>query len=768
MQHTDVNCSPLTIPLHSLYLYTEANNDTIVEQIVGDVTGQYSIQTIYLGQASNISIGTHLASTGCTLVTNPELVISGNFYSFETRGGLQNSPETSNVTGQGGIFVDTNGKISIDSLYRANVSTMVTKSDNGVIELPRTNTFFDLRVGAAQWKLDLSDPTQRTIVEADNTISDYTLNWINTTKDYLTFIPYINGVYGTCMPVVTANVSSLPTVYGTIEQLQIAESRLGDPAHVMIDGGFVRELVFLNGYNSAEAPVGVVALQNCGRVGLGSAHTNVDSLQASVKLGVNGVTIIANGDGRVTLNSDLVIDNMCHIMKGPDFNKDILEEEVKPQVLVFDAECPRELRVKGTGTLDLSSFTRYAQDLFDTIEFTENVRIVLEPGAQVILNGAKLKLSGSAEIICEPAETCDIPIPSPAVITSYDDIRVKLIGGEYTSELSRLPSTIELSGCSRFIINENAFVGVETLGDTITTANLNISINDSASFLIGDGCSPYGGALQVGDTTENAGNTISFSLSFNGNDALFQINSRGFFGTGVGIVDKQPGDAPNKWSVGALYNVENVSINIQNGAFVHNRIFDGDSVEASLFMVGPSIISGNETHYTFGFETTESRSVNLSESVIRGGGNFALLKTLGPVNPVVLSIDGSTGDDLSVGLFASTPFFNSNSLPGDTAADVYDFCKIFDVTLENSHRNGRAAVGKGIRKNEIKIGYVDGTVPQTLNKYINRCPWVAVIGDGGTVTTQNQSLYIGCVAVRFPTNTGATYPRNPISVLELS
>ena len=70
---------------------------------------------------------------------------------------------------------------------------------------------------------------------------------------------------------------------------------------VMVDGGFIREFLFFSGCNSADAPTAVIALQNEGRVGLGTTHRNVDSLGASIVLGVNGVTIIANGNGEVCL-----------------------------------------------------------------------------------------------------------------------------------------------------------------------------------------------------------------------------------------------------------------------------------------------------------------------------------------------------------------------------------------------------------------------------------------------------------------------------------
>jgi len=41
----------------------------------------------------------------------------------------------------------------------------------------------------------------------------------------------------------------------------------------MVDGGLVRELVFLSGYDSSEAPTGLVAVKNDGRVAIGNNNT---------------------------------------------------------------------------------------------------------------------------------------------------------------------------------------------------------------------------------------------------------------------------------------------------------------------------------------------------------------------------------------------------------------------------------------------------------------------------------------------------------------
>lgn len=210
MQYTETG-TWCTNNVHRLELLTEANDSTIVENISGPIDNQFSIQTIYLGNSSNISIGSQdpgimgnltpsIPSTRpyyptFALRTHPVLYINGNFFSFETRGGPTNLPETSSITGAGGIFVDTNGTISINEHMRANVSTMVTKSGNGIVILPRNQVFFDSRVGIANWQLNMTQVADRIIIPSDTQLSDYTLNWLTVTKDYANFTPYILGCY---------------------------------------------------------------------------------------------------------------------------------------------------------------------------------------------------------------------------------------------------------------------------------------------------------------------------------------------------------------------------------------------------------------------------------------------------------------------------------------------------------------------------------------------------------------------------------------------
>ena len=137
-------------------------------------------------------------------------------------------------------------------------------------------------------------------------------------------------------------------------------------------GGYVRELIFIDSCKAGFAPTAVVALENDGRVGIGSAHTNADSNDASVVLGNNGLTIIANGDGTVVVNENIVINNVCHIVQGPQFTSS--------NRLLIRSDCCKTIRVKSSGILDLSSFTTNG-----AVELSGNVQLILESGSQVIL-----------------------------------------------------------------------------------------------------------------------------------------------------------------------------------------------------------------------------------------------------------------------------------------------------------------------------------------------------------------------------------------------
>jgi len=743
--HLDVmQCSELpngaqscSTKLHQLSLETKPNNGKVNCDLLGKTIGdtEYGVQTIYLGHASNISIGTHYCCddtpTFSTNHTDPLFYIDGNFFSFETRGGSTGSPATTDVTGQGGIFVDYYGTIDINPLRRANISTMVTKSGDGEIKLPKSQVFFDSRVGVAQWQLnlvnDLCNDTE--IIPEGSRISDYTLNWISVKKDFCNgFWPYTVKNFDLCgdCVVTTSNLLHLPSIKGTVEQLQIKESRLGDPAHVKIDGGWVQELVFLSGYNSAEAPVGVMILKNSGRLGIGSLHRNVDSLEASVVLGINGVTIIADGDGRVDLNEDVIVNNVCHILRGPNFTTD--------NRLVISSDEERMILVRTGGTLDLSTFTAGY-----TVEVTGNVHIVLEPGAKLIFGGGTYVVSEYAQIICSPLTQSRIAILDNANLTDLDPVRVK-IGGT---------GTVLLEDQAKVVINNGAFAGIEAIVcidgyGTVSakTTDLTWIFNDDAKLLIGDGT--YGGSLQVGnssDLNELYDASVTFSVLIDGPDAGILINQQGFLGLGVGMVAKQSPYA-NDWYVAQTYNLASFSLSLENGIFAHNRIYAGDELDgegrAHLLAIGSS---RNNAIFNWRLKRIdELTAYNISRSTQQGGGNLVLItSTEDAINPVVLNADGTTSYG-SAGILRSKPLFRNESNTDTTASGLFDFLKTREAFNPGpSQPFARADLGPG-KRNRVRIGYIN-------NGSINRVSWTEIIGQGGITVAQEHSLEIGACGI---------------------
>jgi hypothetical protein len=582
-----------------LQLTVNANNDCITENVPADINNpaQYSVNSIYLANDSNISIGTSCsAQVPFELVNNPNLFINGDFFSFNTQGGKIGLPDASGTTGVGGIFVDCHGKISISSFFRASFSTMIVKSGTGEIDLPERQIYFSNGIGISNWMIDLNDPIERIIINSDEDLSNFNLDWGSVIKNCTSFFPYDPSNTPTrchCAAVTEANLTDLPTIMGHVDQLQILRSRIGDQVNLLIDGGDVGELIFLPGCNPGEAPTGFVVLQDHGRVGLGTTHQTVDALFGSVVMGINGITICANGDGVVDINEDILINNTCHIVTGTSFGANGQEN-----TLIFNSLNNKEIRVKSTGVLDLSMFDAENK----IIAFDGNLSLVFEPGAKwVVGNGGTVEFREETKVVFE-----DILNPnslSGTNLTDTDDVRVHITGS----------AKINMIEHASILIDDQVLVGIETdpvcsLVTTITWTLLNQS-----QFMIGNDSQP-GGSLQIGDTQDNIGGSISFDLVLNGIGTMFQVNRQGFLGFGVGIVNKRSTVA-DEWSVDVLNNCSHIGINLVEGIFRYNQIFPGDNDQglASLWVVGPC------NDYSFVFNRINSR--------ILGGANIALLDT---------------------------------------------------------------------------------------------------------------------------------------------
>jgi len=624
----------------NLYILTATNTICTTEGITGDISGQFAVQTIYINNESNISIGTNgatgIAPDGSSFVLSVtgSLLVDGACIAFETRGGQLAYPASSATTGQGGIFVDALGEFRVLNNRIASVGAMVAMSRGGIVDLPYNSVYFAPEIGIAQWNLDLNDPAQRVIVPAGQHLSDYTLDWGAAIKAYCCdstvftdtcFIPYeIEATPAPCAcPLVTNNnLNALPTVRGDIDQLQVLRARICDSAHLLVDGGLVRELVFISGYNPAEAPTGFIVLQNDGIVGLGTTHKDLDALQGSVVLGVNGVTLVPNGNGHVELNEDLIINNVCHILSGTAFGLN------GQNVLSIGSSTARELRIKAPGVLDLSQFTTADQ----VLEITGQVSLVCEPGARIILGGGILLFSDQAQFYLDP-------VIKPVVgttINSSDDVRVRMSG----------LGTVRLSQGSSMLVGIGSYFGVETYPTCTTNTNITFELLDEARIEIGNATLP-GGSFQVGDTVSTSTlQSVSFQLFLNGPGASFSIDREGFFGLGVGIVNK-PATNPNDWSVSCLSNITTLSVLLEEGTFIHNKIYNGSDFNASLVGIG------SEGLYSFLF--------NPLTTVIRGGGNMVKINCFQLENgaiiptdlaPTVSTFAGPTGAFLISGMMA--------------------------------------------------------------------------------------------------------------------
>lgn len=747
----------------TLDLLSSMNDDTINNMIVD--TAATSIHTIFLGGGSNISIGVNADSTGFNIDTNPWLRIAGNVFSFETRGGAA-TVSRSITSGKNAIFVDLNGKFSIEPGFIANICVMVIKSHNGIVDLPADQVFFCDGAGITTWDVDLSNPDDQVIVGADQSLSTFIFNWILAQKDCPNFTPFSCCTMSCTCPVVTeANLTGLPVVQGTVENLQLQGTRIGDPAQFIIDGGFVRSLTFSSGNCSAAAPIATAVLRNNGRIGLDSSAT----------LGVNGITVIADGSGQILVNNDIVINNACAFVKGPNF--------ATCDVLELYSAVPHEIRVKSTGTLNLTSFT----DSQNIVAIMGELTLVVEPGATIVTGAGTLRFGDNARLLFEPSATAEdffAAVPFGAIdntlpVTTVDaanphnalssltnfgagldnteQFRVKIIGG----------GTIEIVGNAQASLPFNAFVGIETI-DTATcsipTTDITLNIADNGVFAIGHFNVDQGGVLQVGNVTDlGVDHSVNFTLTLDGADANFTIGSRGFLGLGVGVerFDGQPealtlragtcptNFVPNENIVNTLNNVDAITFNFLNGRFEHDRIFSGDNVNASLLAVG------NDTGATFNINFAvpgANIDPGLQETSmfnVAGGGNIVLVgEATGGVQPVVLDQNGVISDRLTAGIMASTLLQPDNVDQANlTGAEFFDYIATHDAVLDQDRINTIGRANAASQGDSFRPEFNGALVDTVINGNIVRGPLYNLLGVGQENSKRREAIDTAAVFV---------------------
>jgi hypothetical protein len=376
----------------------------------------------------------------------------------------------------------------------------------------------------------------------------------------------------------------------------------------------------------------------------------------------------------------------------------------------------------------------------ESIEFSGALRIILEPGATIILSGGIVRFSGTTSIIAQPFEKSlqvfntiahanHSIVLDPFTATSAthlhhayaplidnnlglsitDAFRVKFIG----------TGTLECSQDACFFIPDDAFVGVETFygqlnnhDEEISTTDLTFVLRDNAQFLLGDREVP-GGVLQIGNAIYRKNHTINCSFSLQGNKALFALKSQAFLGLGVGIADKRS-FFPNDWIVNTTFNVSKISIVISDGVFEHSRIFAGDDQNASLIALAR--YTNTTPSYCLYVEDmpTSSEMFKETSANILGGGNVAIISQDAPLlHPIVTNDAGHIplGTDvhprLRTGILASRSLMCTHN----QCQDPDDF---FDAIVMKDFQEPGKSLGKAsvafkdqMTRTLLRVAFVD-------------------------------------------------------------
>ncbi len=715
---------------------TDSNNYKVTQALTptSSITGQLSTHNIYLAHDTNISLGID-AATGTdpislmpyTLVSTGSLLVNAEYINFLSQGGdPYNKPETSIETGQGGIFVDNFGSFGVSGTLRLYIDAMVGVGPYGAnssINLPANQVYFDNRVGISNSRLDLTDATQRIIVPSGSTYPDFSLDWEFVTKDYTNWTPYLvpNVVAAGLLPApIAANIASLPVVSGTVDQFQVFNSRAGDPANLIVDAGFIRDLEFLLGTKSGENPTGILIVKNDAGVGIGKFNTVAEN---KLNMGIDGVTIMADGSARIFLNDDIVVDNICHIIAGPNFGV------AGAQQLTITSEVPREFRIRAGATLDLSMFDSPYRELV----IAGDVRLIFEPGSRLILGkdvvtgtGGILTFTDNAQMLFQ--RHVEQNRSDGTALTSTDDIRVRISG----------KGTIQMMEDSMVDIPREAYVGIESGGVSgINQTAIYWTFQDAARMQIGSE-TDFGGSLQIGNTAAVTDGTVAVTFQLNGTGVNFEINSQGFLGLGTGIVNKTL-SAPNNWRVANTFNVTGITLAIDEGTFNHNQIYIGSHQFASLLCFGAM---------STGF--TLSSATLFAQTHILGGGNIALIANAGAyINPTVLTTDGTISAELSVGLLASQAVLLdvSKTAPAFPATPANAFAYV-KANSYQSQSTKRAELCR-LSLDAVTAGYIS-TVGATST--IERRVIQGVLNIDGSYTDPARGLAVGVIGMALDPN----------------
>ncbi|MCF7910814.1 hypothetical protein K9L16_04020 [Candidatus Pacearchaeota archaeon] len=645
-----------------------------------------------------------------TLNNQATLSVDGDYVYFggTNANGTKCRVPVSSATQGGVIYVNHGGRITVGqplsggsadwtkSGYEAFFDTMIasrlwsTEGLSGTVDIPKDQAVFGNTFGAQVYDVNTSriasSANLRLNVYNSATASsprkaadkkageEVTVAW-NKRTDGSGFIPVRTfGLHRepqtrwTKMPSAPVDMPNnllYITTNDLIDQLKVAGSTQADPFYFYVTSegtdthgfGQVREFVSVasNPVVPGEGDIAALFVDKGGRIGLGSRETNKDSKTAAwTRLGEDFVTIYANGIGTVDVNSNLVVHDRKAVLPTTNFGQELLgpNADENPRITFFSSDS-YEIRVPKGVEFDLSAFNDF--NVRQEIAFGGKLRLVFEPGSTLrfpsITTDHKitstlfptLYMNDESELVFEADQ--EFAKEQYSNITDADANKIKIKGS----------GQIWLNKNAKMLIMDNSQVAVQSDEDTPLT-DITISMQRQSEFWIGD-TNTAGGSFEVGNPTELSTTThkVNFNFIINGGAAGFHIDREGFFGLGVGVINKygnvnggatevnalgvhvnpsvqtdgtyrwlpadgvRPSsfdDATPAWHVKALYNVHRVSIDVQEGIFDHSNIYDGTDVNASLIAIGPVTDYQNESGY-YNFEVTNPKT-----SVILGGGNL--------------------------------------------------------------------------------------------------------------------------------------------------
>lgn len=244
--------------------------------------------------------------------------------------------------------------------------------------------------------------------------------------------------------------------------------------------------------------------------------------------------------------------------------------------------------------------------------------------------------------------------------------------------------TINLTDNAQINIYDGTILSVQTSQNIpntmnpVSSTNVIFDIADNGAIHIGT-ATRQGGSLQIGDpftkaqlqefntgpTTDLANHLVQSTIHLHGQGALLEIGQQGFLGIGIGVTGKSNKNilyAPhiaNFWSVTSLANLDNITINLEQGLFSHNVISSGDQLPASLLGIDLS------DAYDF--------IINPSTARILGGGNMICSQVDPQANPAFVN--------RQVRLLHPTMFNQGNTLPNTESVSFDPAAGVINVTI---------------------------------------------------------------------------------------